>query len=255
MPPGSPTPLSNCAPASRPAPWRVIGRLHGHRQLADKEGRLCCRNRGRAWRSRSAAAHRRSGTARRLAARRLGALAVSPSRPAAGVRPLRWPRSLASPARRAWPWPPPARGSRDVAAPAGAGGRGRFRSWDAAVWGLLVARHRCAASRSAAGRPTAPVTAAREANGDPLAARPTATSQPHLAAARDRPDADASRTRRHNAVAAAGRRTARRSGWRKRAGGEQARSTSARHPRLDAPRTRRPRDIELAPGLTDYQPP
>jgi hypothetical protein len=235
MPPGSPTPLSNRAPASHPAPWRVIGRLHGHRQLADKEGRLCCRNRGRAWRSRSAAAHRRSGTAPRLAARRLGALAVSPSRPAAGVRPLRWPRSPASPARRAWPWPPLPRGPRDVAVPAGTGGRRRFRSRNAAVRVLPVARHRGAAGRPAAGRPaadrpTGSVTAAREVSGHP-------TSEPRLAAARDHPDADASRTRRYKAAAAAERRTARRSGWRKRASGGQASIAPAHHPRLDAPRT------------------
>ncbi len=89
-------PLSTAAPSvSGFAPWRVIGTtyLYGHRQLADKEGRLCCRNRVKAGHCRSAAAQARGGTAPRLAARGQGALATRPSRPAAGTRPRRWSRS------------------------------------------------------------------------------------------------------------------------------------------------------------------
>jgi hypothetical protein len=157
MPPRSPTPLSNCAPVSRPAPWRVIGILHGYRQLASKEGRLCCRNRGRAWRSRSAAARRRCGTALRLAARGPGALAVIPFGPAAGARPLRWPRSCAPPSGHAWPWPPPARGCCDTAR-ARSWRRGRLRVGNASVRGMPVDRPaaprrkaRCAGGREHAG--------------------------------------------------------------------------------------------------------
>jgi hypothetical protein len=93
-PPGRLPPFDNSALVSGLAPWRVIGTtyLYGHRQLADKEGRLCCRNRVEAGHCRLAAAQARGGTAPHLAARGPGALATRPSRPAAGTRPLRWPR-------------------------------------------------------------------------------------------------------------------------------------------------------------------
>lgn len=76
--PGRQSLFHSSAPVSGLAPWRVIGTtyLYGLRQLADKEGRLCCRNRVEASHCRSAAAPGRGGTAPRLAARGLGVLAT-----------------------------------------------------------------------------------------------------------------------------------------------------------------------------------
>jgi hypothetical protein len=212
MPRGRQPPFRIAPPASRPAPWRVIGRLHGYRQLASKEGRLCCRNRGRAWRCRSAAARRRCGTAPRRAARRPGALAVIPSGSAAGARPLRWPRSSAPPTGRAWPWPPPARGCRDPAARARAWRRRRFRGGDAGVRRLSVDRHSASAGRAAGGRSAAVLAAALRASDRPLAARGCAASRADVASEGSGP-AGAYRGRPGPvAAAAAPRRKARRSG-------------------------------------------
>lgn len=169
MPPGRHPPFRIAARPAAPHPGGSSGDCMV-RQLADKEGRLCCRNRGRAWRSRSAAAHRRSGTAPRLAACRLGALAVNPSRPAAGIRPLRWPRPSAPPARRAWPWPPPPRSCRDAATSASAGSPRRVRGRNGAVRSLSGAGHRVAAGRAAAHRRGASVSGAWPITGYPLAA-------------------------------------------------------------------------------------
>ncbi len=248
-------------PGQRPRTWRVIGRLHGCRQLASKEGRLCCRNRGRAWRSRSAAARRRCGTEPRLAARGLGALAVIPSRPAAGACPLRWPRSSAPPGGRAWPWPPPARGSRDSAARARAGGRGRFRGRHARVRGLPVDRHHAATGRAAAGRSAPLPAAARQDRNQPLAARGRADSRADwgdVASEGSRPAADAYRRRPETAAAAPGRK-ARCSIRREHAGYWQASRSPAHHAGLaglvGGPRNDRPWHPKLSSGLTDDEPP
>jgi hypothetical protein len=222
---------------------------------SSKEGRLCCRNRGRAWRSRSAAARRRCGTAPRLAARGPGALAVIPSGPAAGARPLRWPRSSAPPSGRGWPWPPPARGCRD-AARARAWRRGRLRGGNASVRGMPADRHRAAQGRAAAGAFAGVLAAALRAGDQPLAAHGRVASR--AAVPTERSDhAAACRGRSHpDATPAAPGRKARCPSRREHASGWQAPLSPAHHAGLKAgPRTGRTGKAELNLGLADDETP
>jgi hypothetical protein len=217
---------------------------------------LCCRNRGRAWRSRSAAARRRCGTAPRLAARGPGALAVIPSGPAAGARPLRWPRSSAPPSGRVWPWPPPARGCRDAAGTR-AWRRGRLRGGDACVRRMSADRYRAAAGRAAAGAFAAVLAAALPAGDQPLAARGRVAGGADVASERSHHAAACPGRSHPGCTPAAARRKTRCSGGRERPSGWQAPLSPAHNAGLVAGlRTAGTGKAELLnPGLADDEPP